>query len=151
MSSSDHARLEEWQWRADGLSLEGLVYGKPGFKDGTPMTTSEVPEAQRFADHVVTSSGSTYMLGAPRGEPPSTADTYLPAPALGESEHPRLEGWQWRADGSLEGFVYGKPGYREGEPMTTSEVPEAQRFAGHVVTASGSTYVLGAPRGAPST
>ena len=62
--SSDHPRLEEWQWNGD--KLDGLVYGKPGFKDGTPMTTSEVPEAQRFADHVVTSSGSTYMLGAPR-------------------------------------------------------------------------------------
>ena len=97
--SSDHPRLEEWQWNGD--KLDGLVYGKPGFKDGTPMTTSEVPEAQRFADHVVTSSGSTYVLGAPRGEPPSAADTYLPAPALGESEHPRLEGWHWRADGSL--------------------------------------------------
>ena len=40
------------------------------------------------------------------------ADPYC-RPA-GESEH-RLEGRQWRADGSLEGFVYGKPGYREAD------------------------------------
>ena len=63
------------------------------------------------------------------------------------SATPRLEGWKFREDGSLDGFVFGKAGYRDGEPMTTSEVPESGRFPDHVVTASGSTYVLGAPRG----
>ena len=60
---------------------------------------------------------------------------------------PRLEGWKFREDGSLDGFVFGKAGYRDGEPMTTSEVPGDRRGADHAVTAPCSTYVLGAPRG----
>ena len=50
--------------------------------------------------------------------------------------HPRLEGWQWRADGSLDGFVFGKSGYKDGDSMTTSHVPESQRYAGIAHAAS---------------
>ena len=61
------------------------------------------------------------------------------------ADAPTLEEYAWRPDGSLTGYVYGKAGYKAGERMTTSEVPPAGRFSRHVVTASGSVYVLGRP------
>ena len=54
-----------------------------------------------------------------------------------------LEQWSWNADGTLSGYVFGKPGFRAGEQMTTSYVPHEGRFGSHVVTQSGSTYRLG--------
>ena len=47
---------------------------------------------------------------------------------------PILENWKWNADGSLCGHVYGKPGFRAGELMTTSTVPQESRFETHVVS-----------------
>ena len=95
--SSDHPRLEDWQWNGD--RLDGLVYGKPGVKDGTPMTTSEVPEAQRFADHVVTSSGSTYVLGAPSADQQTVVEAYetlgLPKTATAAEIEQKYKQLQW--------------------------------------------------------
>ncbi len=54
--------LSEWSWTSDG-KLTGKVYGKAGYKDGTCMTTSAVGRAQRFHTHVVTQSGTVYLLG----------------------------------------------------------------------------------------
>ena len=53
--------------------------------------------------------------------------------------------WEWNSDGSLAGRVYGKKGYKEGEAMNTSIVPEETRYATYVVTGSGSIYRLGEP------
>ena len=47
---------------ADGR-LTGRVYGKAGFKDGTLITTSAVPKSQRTHTHVVTETGTAYLLG----------------------------------------------------------------------------------------
>ena len=44
-------------------TLSGNVYGKDGFRDGEPMTTSIVPPEGRFNDHIVTESGTVYRLG----------------------------------------------------------------------------------------
>ena len=55
-------RLENWRWLPSG-ALEGQVYDKQGFKDGELMSTSVVPESGRLDVQVVTSSGSTYLLG----------------------------------------------------------------------------------------
>ena len=48
---------------ADG-QLVGRVFGKPGCKEGTVITTSHVPRARRFQTHAVTESGTVYLLGA---------------------------------------------------------------------------------------
>ena len=63
--------------------------------------------------------------------------------ARGLEDAPLLADWEWKPDGTICGYVYGKPGYRDGEYMTTSEVET--RFETHVITASGSIYRLGEP------
>lgn len=47
---------------------------------------------------------------------------------------PTLEGWSWKPNGALCGHVYGKPGFRDGELMTTSTVHPEKRFSTHVVS-----------------
>ena len=58
-------------------------------------------------------------------------------------KHPILEQWEYNSDGSIAGRVYGKKGFKEGEQMTTSIVPEKTRYATYVITGSGSIYRLG--------
>ena len=53
-------------------------------------------------------------------------------------KHPILEQWEYNSDGSIAGRVYGKKGFKEGEQMTTSIVPEKTRYATYVITGSGS-------------
>ena len=60
-------------------------------------------------------------------------------------KNPILQQWEWNSDGSLAGRVYGKKGYKEGEAMNTSVVPEDTRYSSYVVTGSGSIYRLGEP------
>ena len=55
-------------------------------------------------------------------------------------------GFEWNADGTLSGRVYGKRGFRDGEAITTSAVAPAQRHATYVITESGSAYLLGEAR-----
>eukprot|EP00966_Prymnesium_polylepis_P042243 981339-Prymnesium_polylepis.1 len=43
-----------------------------------------------------------------------------------------LEQWRWNADGTLSGHVFGKRGFRPGELITTSFVPEGARHDTHV-------------------
>jgi len=57
--------------------------------------------------------------------------------------HPILEHWEYNVDGSISGRVYGKRGFKDGEAMNTSVVPEETRFVAYVVTGSGSIYRLG--------
>ena len=58
-------------------------------------------------------------------EPSNEADDEPPE----KDDSPMLENWRWTSDGAVEGYVYGKSGYRDGELMTTSIVPLAGRFA----------------------
>ena len=77
---------------------------------------------------------------APEQAPP-------PAPPRGEpllpDDTPIICGFEWNADGTLSGRVYGKRGFRDGEAITTSAVAPAQRHATYVITESGSAYLLG--------
>ena len=72
---------------------------------------------------------------APAREPPLLAD-----------DTPIIRSYEWNADGTLSGRVYGKRGFREGEAITTSAVDPAQRHATYVITESGSAYMLGEAR-----
>ncbi len=56
--------LENWRMTAEG-GVRGNVYGKEGFDDGEPATTSEV--AERVGNVVTTISGSKSV---PRRKPP---------------------------------------------------------------------------------
>ena len=80
---------------------------------------------------------------APEQPPP-------PAPPRGEpllpDDTPIIRGYEWNADGTLSGRVYGKRGFRDGEAITTSAVAPAQRHATYVITESGSAYLLGEAR-----
>ncbi|KOO34516.1 hypothetical protein Ctob_009561, partial [Chrysochromulina tobinii] len=85
-------------------------------------------------------------VSTPAAEQPAasaaTADA-VASQAAALERAPILENWKWTADGALCGHVYGKPGFREGELMTTSTVPPEGRFETHVVTESGNVYRLG--------
>ena len=59
---------------------------------------------------------------------------------------PIIRRYEWNVDGTLSGSVYGKPGFRDGEAITTSAVEPAQRHATYVITESGSAYILGEAR-----
>ena len=59
------------------------------------------------------------------------------------AKHPILQQWEWNIDGSISGRVYGKRGFKDGEAMNTSIVPEGSRFSTYVITGSGSIYRLG--------
>ena len=73
--------------------------------------------------------------------PPQRRRADLPLPL--SPQNPILQQWEWNADGSLSGRVYGKSGFREGENMNTLVVPPENRFDGYVITGSGSIYRLG--------
>ena len=73
----------------------------------------------------------------------SAAAATLCAPPRADLPLPSLRRWEYNADGSLSGRVYGKKGFREGENMNTSVVPPENRFDGYVITGSGSIYRLG--------
>ncbi len=77
----------------------------------------------------------------PRGEPLLPDDT--PGEPLLPDDTPIIRGYEWNADGTLSGRVYGKRGFRDGEAITTSAVAPAQRHATYVITESGSAYLLG--------
>ena len=68
--------LENWAWCEQTNGVEGLIYGKPGFEDGTFMRTSSIPMDQRFMTHVITKSGSVYILGERR---PANEPSPMPA------------------------------------------------------------------------
>ena len=67
-------------------------------------------------------------------EPPEPSDLH---------KHPILHQWEFNADGSVSGRVYGKKGFKDGDAMDTSIVPEGNRFSTYVITQSGSIYRLG--------
>jgi hypothetical protein len=71
------------------------------------------------------------VAAAPIAEPPDL------------HKHPILEQWEYTSNGSIAGRVYGETGFKEGEQMTTSFVPEKTRYATYVITGSGSIYRLG--------
>ena len=82
---------------------------------------------------------------------PENEEAPPPAPARGElpllaDDTPIIRSFEWNADGTLSGRVYGKPGFRDGEAITTSAVDPAQRHATYVITESGSAYMLGEAR-----
>jgi hypothetical protein len=67
LEATASARLENWRWLPTN-AVEGQVYDCDRFKDGEWMSTSVVPPSGRFRDHVVTSSGTAYLLGMPDPE-----------------------------------------------------------------------------------
>ena len=85
-------------------------------------------------------------------QPENDAPEQPPPPAPPRSEPllpddtPIIRGYEWNADGTLSGRVYGKRGFRDGEAITTSAVAPAQRHATYVITESGSAYLLGEAR-----
>ena len=82
--------LRGWSWTSDG-KLEGRVYGKQGFKDGTSITTSAVDRSQRFHTHAVTEAGTVYLLGEPAGQG-STKRSAQGEQVLGVAKQRRLGG-----------------------------------------------------------
>ena len=106
------------------------MYGKKGFEDGQLIETSKVLDVQ--GDWCTTENGRCYRL----------------APAHLEAS-PILEQWEWCSlCNGVSGLVYGKPGFPDGEWIRTSEIPKEGRFSTHVVTKSGSMYMLGTPKAA---
>ena len=63
-----------------------------------------------------------------------------------QDDTPIIRNYEWNGDGTLSGNVYGKPGFRDGEAITTSAVDPAQRHATYIITESGSAYILGEAR-----
>ena len=56
-------------------------------------------------------------------------------------KHPIL--WEFNADGSASGRVYGKKGFKDGDAADTSIVPEGSRFSTYVITQLGPIDRLG--------
>ena len=132
--------LESWRHTEDG-KIEGLVYGKEGMDDGTLTCTSSIVHMQADNSWCATASGRCYRLGEPaREETPVKA-----SPAA--VKQPTLENWAWcQATNGVEGLIYGKAGFEDGTFMRTSSIPMDNRFMTHVITNSGSVYILGAKR-----
>ena len=93
--------LCDWHWKADGR-LTGRVYGKAGLKDGTLITTSAVPRSQRTHTHVVTESGTAYLLGQSAQEPPEEPVRGVVA-QMKYSREPLVRGFSKAPDGFGEG------------------------------------------------
>ncbi|KAL1496144.1 hypothetical protein AB1Y20_014764 [Prymnesium parvum] len=100
---------------------------------------------------------------APSASASPPSESVAPPPAAGEEaaeeqqqqqqeeeEVARVEEWKFNEDGSLEGRVYGKRGYHDGDRITTSFVPPHSRHEAYVVTGSGTKYLLGKPAAAES-
>ena len=87
-------------------------------------------------------TGSGGAASDSNGGGASTAKPEPPEPP-DLDKNPILQQWEWNSDGSLSGRVYGKKGYKQGEAMNTSVVPEDTRYSTYVVTGSGSIYRLG--------
>lgn len=181
-------RVENWDFNSNG-QIVCNIYNKDGYEDGDDFHTNVVPPHQRFATHVVTATGSIYMLGTravcgaastsaadrtrsggPEGAPQEDApDTQ--APRLSKrpknckglckrsacskfdghtdacdklrSSLPRVENWYRDFNGKLAGDVHYKAGYGGGEDFRSSCIPADQWFSTHVVTSTGSVYILG--------
>ena len=71
-------------------------------------------------------------------KPPAAPEPPEPPEPPDLHKHPILHQWEFNADGSVSGRVYGKKGFKDGDAMDTSIVPEGNRFSTYVITQSGS-------------
>ena len=109
-------------------------------------TASSKAAVDALAARSTVPKSSASAAGSPEGRSGVAVGTNQPEPP-NLHNNPILQQWQWNSDGSLAGRVYGKEGFKQGEAMNTSVVPENTRYSSYVVTESGSIYRLGDPHG----
>ena len=145
-------------WPSDGdLPVKGQV-ARTDEAGGAMLVVLEdrterwVTSEQRWTLAELQPEGADAPEPPPPPAPPRGELDQAPPPAPPRSEPllpddtPIIRGYEWNADGTLSGRVYGKRGFRDGEAITTSAVAPAQRHATYVITESGSAYLLGEAR-----